>query len=94
MNRQVAVLAAVLLSGFVTSAGAATSNARGHAVQVNDDAPLATNAALGADCSIEGSVRGKPYCFGSEAAKAEFMKSPEASLAKAQANYQSMKKPG
>ena len=46
------------------------------------------------DCSISQKIDGKTYCFGSEAAKAEFMKSPEACLAKAQANYQSMKKPG
>ena len=34
-----------------------------------------------------GGVKGKTYCFGSEAAKAEFMKDPEGNLAKAQTYY-------
>jgi YHS domain-containing protein len=45
-------------------------------------------------CSINGQVEGRTYCFGSAEAKAEFMKNPTANLAKAQATYQSLKKPG
>jgi YHS domain-containing protein len=38
-------------------------------------------------------IAGKTYCFGNEAAKAEFMKDPEGNLAKAQ-SYYSTKNPG
>jgi YHS domain-containing protein len=55
---------------------------------------LATGQKVETDCSVNATIKGKTYCFGNEQAKAEFMKNPDANLAKAQANYQSMKKPG
>ena len=42
---------------------------------------------------INAPIAGKTYCFGNEAAKAEFMKDPEGNLATAQAYY-SKKHPG
>jgi YHS domain-containing protein len=54
---------------------------------------LAMGKDIQTDCSINGVIGGKTYCFGSEEAKTEFMKAPEANLAKAQAYY-SKKHPG
>jgi YHS domain-containing protein len=45
------------------------------------------------DCSINGEVEGKTYCFGSKEAMTEFMKNPTENLAKAKAYYSS-KHPG
>lgn len=45
------------------------------------------------DCSINASPKGKTYCFGNEQAKTDFMKNPNANLAKAQ-SYYSTKHPG
>jgi YHS domain-containing protein len=39
------------------------------------------------DCSVNANIKGKTYCFSNEQAKAEFLKSPDANLAKAQAFY-------
>ena len=39
------------------------------------------------DCSVNATIKGKTYCFGNEAAKAEFMKDPESNLTKAQTYY-------
>ena len=39
------------------------------------------------DRSINSSFKGKTYCFGSEQAKADFLKNPDANLAKAEAYY-------
>ena len=41
------------------------------------------------DCSINTTIKGKNYCFGSEQGKADFMKNPDANLAKAQEYYSS-----
>ena len=54
---------------------------------------LAKGQYIKTDCSINSQLEGKTYCFGSKEAMAEFMKSPTANLAKAQAYYQS-KRPG
>ena len=54
---------------------------------------LATGKDIATDCSINGQIGGKTYCFGSQEAKTEFMKDPEGNLAKAQAYY-SKKHPG
>jgi YHS domain-containing protein len=54
---------------------------------------LALGKDVQTDCSINGQIGGKTYCFGSEEAKAEFMKNPTENLAKAQA-YFSKKHPG
>ena len=52
---------------------------------------LAMGKQIKTDCSINGKLEGKTYCFGSEEAKTEFMKNPKANLAKAQATYSSIK---
>jgi YHS domain-containing protein len=48
---------------------------------------LATNQDIQTDCSINASLQGKTYCFGSKEAMDEFMKDPTGNLAKAQAYY-------
>jgi len=53
---------------------------------------LAQGQKVETDCSVNAQIGGKTYCFGSEEAKATFMKDPEGNLAKAEANYSSMKK--
>jgi YHS domain-containing protein len=52
---------------------------------------LATGQDIKTDCSVNAKVKGKTYCFGSEEAKAEFMKDPAANLAKAQSYYSKKK---
>ncbi|MEG6509108.1 hypothetical protein V6C03_08995 [Methyloligella sp. 2.7D] len=52
---------------------------------------LATGQEIQTDCSINADIGGKMYCFGSKAAKTEFMKDPEGNLAKADATYSKMK---
>jgi len=42
---------------------------------------------LPTDCSVNANIKGKTYCFSNEQAKAEFLKNPDANLAKAQAFY-------
>jgi YHS domain-containing protein len=54
---------------------------------------LAMGKGVQTDCSVNATIKGKTYCFGNEAAKAEFVKDPEGNLAKAQTYYQS-KHPG
>jgi YHS domain-containing protein len=51
---------------------------------------LAMGKEVKTDCSINGQIGGKTYCFGSEEAKTTFMKDPKGNLAKAEAY--SMKK--
>ena len=51
---------------------------------------LAMGKEVKTDCTINGQIDGKTYCFGSEEAKTTFMKDPKGNLAKAEA-YQ-MKK--
>lgn len=46
---------------------------------------LAMGKEVKTDCSINGQIGGKTYCFGSEAAKTAFMKDPQGNLAKAEA---------
>jgi YHS domain-containing protein len=48
---------------------------------------LAMGKDVKTDCSVNATITGKTYCFGNEAAKAEFMKDPEGNLAKAQSFY-------
>jgi YHS domain-containing protein len=48
---------------------------------------LAMGKEVKTDCSISAAHEGKTYCFGSEDAKAEFMKDPSANLAKAKEYY-------
>jgi YHS domain-containing protein len=54
---------------------------------------LALGKDINTDCSVNASIDGKTYCFGSEAAKTEFMKDPKGNMAKAQAYY-AKKHPG
>jgi YHS domain-containing protein len=54
---------------------------------------LALGKDVPTDCSVNATIKAKTYCFGSEQAKADFMKDPEGNLAKAQSYYQS-KHPG
>jgi YHS domain-containing protein len=56
-------------------------------------ASLAAGKDTQTDCSINGQVEGKTYCFGSKEAMTEFMKNPTENLAKAKAYYSS-KHPG
>ena len=76
-------IAGALLLGLATAAFAATNGefdnmcAEGLALQK----PIKT------DCSVNASLKGKTYCFGSEQAKADFLKNPDANLAKAEAYY-------
>ena len=52
---------------------------------------LAMGKDIKTDCSINATLEGKTYCFGSEEAKTEFMKDPKANLAKAQEYYSKKK---
>ncbi len=54
---------------------------------------LAMGKEVATDCSINAQIGGRTYCFGSQEAMAEFMKDPDANLAKAQ-TYYSKKKAG
>jgi len=48
---------------------------------------LAMEKSVKTDCSVSQSYKGKTYCFGNEQAKTDFMKDPDASIAKAEAYY-------
>lgn len=50
---------------------------------------LALGKEVKTDCTINGQIDGKTYCFGSEDAKTEFMKDPKGNLAKAEAHHMS-----
>ncbi len=51
---------------------------------------LALGKQIQTDCSISGEIGGTTYCFGSEEAKANFMKDADANLAKASDFYKSL----
>lgn len=55
---------------------------------------LATGKQVKTDCSVSEEIGGKTYCFGNEAARTEFMKDPQANIAKAQSAYQQEKSGG
>jgi YHS domain-containing protein len=48
---------------------------------------LANSKEVKTDCSVNATIKGKTYCFSNEQAKTEFMKSPDANLAKAVSFY-------
>ena len=48
---------------------------------------LANGKEVKTDCSVNGTIKGKTYCFSNEQAKTEFMKNPDANLAKAVSVY-------
>lgn len=53
---------------------------------------LANSKHVQTDCSINADIGGKTYCFSNAEAKANFMKNPDANLAKAEAFYKSEQK--
>jgi len=50
---------------------------------------LANSKNVQTDCSVNTTIKGKTYCFSSAEAKANFMKNPEANLAKAESFFKS-----
>jgi YHS domain-containing protein len=82
-----AALAGALLLGLGTAAVAATGEFDNMCTE-----GLALHKDIKTDCSINTTLKGKTYCFGSEDAKTEFMKDPEGNLAKAQEYYSSTHK--
>jgi YHS domain-containing protein len=50
---------------------------------------LANQKDVQTDCSVNATIKGKTYCFSNDQAKADFMKNPDANLAKAEAFYKS-----
>jgi YHS domain-containing protein len=83
-----AALAGAVLLGMATAALAVTGEYDNMCTM-----GLAMGKEVATDCSINAQIGGRTYCFGSQEAMAEFMKDPDANLAKAQAYY-SKKKPG
>ena len=76
------VLAGVFTLGLATAAFAATGEFDNMCAE-----GLAMHKKIKTDCEINGQVEGKTYCFGSEDAKADFMKHPKSNLKKAQTFY-------
>ena len=48
---------------------------------------LANGKTVKTDCSVNAAIKGKTYCFSNKQAKTEFMKNPDANLAKATPSY-------
>jgi YHS domain-containing protein len=82
-----AAFAGALLLGLSAAAMAATGEFDNMCTE-----GLALHKDVKTDCSINTIIKGKTYCFGSEQAKADFMKNPDANLAKAQEYYSSTHK--
>ncbi|MGH6833625.1 MAG: hypothetical protein ACRECM_11495 [Methyloceanibacter sp.] len=82
-------LAGAFALGLVTAGLAATGEFDNLCAQ-----GLATGQQVKTDCSVSEQIGGKTYCFGNEDARAAFMKDPQGNLAKAQATYEGVKKPG
>jgi YHS domain-containing protein len=78
------VFAGALALGLGTAALAATGEFDNMCTE-----GLALHKDIKTDCSVNTVIGGKNYCFGSEAAKTEFMKDPKGNMAKAQAYYKS-----
>jgi len=74
--------AGVFALGLTTAAFAATGEFNNMCAE-----GLAMHKQIKTDCAINGQVEGKTYCFGSEQAKADFMKNPKVNLKKAQSYY-------
>ena len=86
-NYVTSTFAAALLLGLGTAALAATGEFDNMCTE-----GLALHKDIKTDCSVNTAIGGKTYCFGSEAAKTEFMKDPKANMAKAQEYYSSTHK--
>ena len=80
--------AGALLLGLSTAALAATGEFDNMCTQ-----GLASGKEVKTDCSVNATLDGKTYCFGSKEAMTQFMADPSGNLAKAQAYY-SKKHPG
>ena len=78
--------AGALLLGLTTTALAVTGQFDNMCTQ-----GLASGKEVKTDCSVNTNYKGKTYCFGNEAAKEQFMKDPDANLAKAQKYYEEHK---
>jgi YHS domain-containing protein len=78
----ISALAGAVALGLATSAFAAKGEFNNLCAQ-----GLATNQQIKTDCSVNATIKGKTYCFGSEQAKQEFMKNPDANLSKAESFY-------
>ena len=78
------LLASVLLVGFAGSAYAVTG-------QFDNMCSwgLANHKDVKTDCSVNATIKGSTYCFSSQDAKTNFMKSPDANLKKAETFYKS-----
>ena len=78
----VSALAGAFALGLATSAFAATG-------QFDNMCSwgLANGKKVKTDCSVNAAIKGKTYCFSNKEAMGEFMKSPDANLAKAQVVY-------
>ena len=83
-NIIVSAFAGAVLLGMSTAALAVTGEYNNMCTM-----GLALGKDVATDCSINAQIGGKTYCFGSDQAKADFMKDPESNLAKAQAYYAS-----
>ncbi len=81
-------LAGALLLGLTTAALAVTGEYDNMCTQ-----GLASGKDVRPTAPSTRTMEGKTYCFGSQAAKTEFMKDPKGNLAKAQ-SYYSRKHPG
>ena len=77
-------LALALVLGLATTAYAATG-------QFNNMCSwgLANQKDVQTDCSVNATIKGNTYCFSSQEAKDNFMKNPDANLAKAESFYKS-----
>jgi YHS domain-containing protein len=80
----ISALAGAFALGLATTAIAATG-------QFDDMCSwgLANHKDVKTDCSVNTTIKGKTYCFSSPEAKADFMKNPDANLAKAESFYKS-----
>ncbi len=78
------LLASVLLVGFAGAAYAVTG-------QFDNMCSwgLANHKDVQTDCSVNATIKGSTYCFSSQDAKTNFMKSPDANLKKAETFYKS-----
>jgi YHS domain-containing protein len=72
-------IAGALVLGLATAAVAATKGEFNNMCTEG----LALGKDVATDCSVNATIKGKTYCFGSEQAKSNFMKDPEGNLAKA-----------
>ena len=78
------ILAGAFALGLATAARAATG-------QFDNMCSwgLANQKDVKTDCSVNTTIKGQTYCFSSAEAKANFMKDPDANLAKAESFYKS-----